>query len=114
MELCRADIMRLERRGHQRGEFSQTGADGIPRLRNSEGYCFFYDHDLKRCREYASRPQGCRIYPVILSSEDAIVVDKLCPENETLTEQEIELKGRKLRRLLAKIDSEAGGSTEGI
>ena len=107
MELCRADIARLERRGHEKDDFSNVGADGIPRLRNSKGYCFFYDHERKRCKEYTSRPRGCDIYPVILSSECGIIVDRLCPEADTLTQDETKSKGRRLQGLLGKIDSEA-------
>jgi Fe-S-cluster containining protein len=107
MELCRADISKLERRGYRKGDFSQTGADGISRLRNSGGYCFFYDRDRKRCKEYASRPRGCSIYPVIFSAEDGIVIDRLCPEAETLTPAEIVSEGRRLKLLLNKIDLEA-------
>jgi len=107
MELCEADIKRLERRGHERGGFSQKGADGIPRLRNVDSYCFFYDRDRKRCREYAQRPLGCAIYPVNLSPEGDIFVDELCPEANTVTREEIERNGRRLRRLLDTIDNEA-------
>lgn len=107
MEICRADIARLERRGYEKDDFSQASNDGVQRLRNSGGYCFFYDRDCKRCKEYASRPRGCTIYPVILSAEEGIIVDKLCPEADSLTQDEIKSKGRRLRKLLDKIDSES-------
>jgi len=107
MEICRADIARLERRGYEKADFSHEGADGITRLRNSGGYCFFYDRDRKRCKEYAARPRGCEIYPVILSAEGGVIVDRLCPEADTLTLDEIKSKGRCLQQLLDKIDSEA-------
>lgn len=107
MELCRADIARLVRRGYEKGVFSHAGADGIPRLRNSEGYCFFYDHEQKRCKEYTSRPRGCAIYPVILSADGGIIVDSLCPEARTLTQDEIKSKGWRLQKLVDKIDSES-------
>ena len=90
------------------------GADGIPRLRNSGGYCFFYDRDRKRCKEYASRPRGCSVYPVILSAEDGIGVDRLCPEIETLTPCEVGNKGRRLKQLLNEIDLEARESKREI
>jgi hypothetical protein len=107
MELCKSDVARLERRGYERDDFSQVDTDGILRLRNSGGYCFFYDHEQKRCKEYASRPRGCAIYPVILSADGGIIVDSLCPEVRTLTQGEIKSKGRRLQQLLDKIDSEA-------
>lgn len=112
MELCNADMARLERRGYRRGDFSGRGADGIPRLRNTGNYCFFYDHDRKRCREYASRPLGCVIYPVNLTPEGEVVVDDMCPEADTLTRDEVESKGRRLRRLLDTIMLEARESKQ--
>ena len=111
MELCNADIARLERRGHHKDDFSCRGADGTPRLRNVGAHCFFYDHDRKRCKEYASRPLGCVIYPVNLTPEGEVVIDSLCPEADTLTQDEIESKGRRLRLLLDTIDLEAREST---
>ena len=112
MELCNADIVRLERRGYQRDDFSGRGTDGIPRLRNVGAFCFFYDLDRKRCKEYASRPLGCVIYPVNLTPEGEVVIDDLCPEVDTLTRDEIESKGRRLRRLLDTIDLESRESTQ--
>lgn len=107
MELCNADIGRLERRGYQKDDFSYLSTDGIPRLRNVGVYCFFYDHDRKRCKEYAYRPLGCAIYPVSLSAGGEIVIDRLCPEADTVTRNEIESKGQRLRRLVDTIDLEA-------
>ena len=107
MELCNADISRLERHGYHRDDFSCRGADWIPRLRNVGGYCFFYDHDRKRCKEYASRPLGCVIYPVNLTPEGEIVIDDLCPEADSVTQDEIESNGRRLRLLLDTIELEA-------
>jgi Fe-S-cluster containining protein len=105
MELCNADIARLERRGYRKDDFSLRGTDGIPRLRNVGGYCFFYDHNRKRCKEYASRPLGCFIYPVNLTEDGEIVIDRLCPEADTLAPREIETKGRRLRKLIDTIDN---------
>lgn len=107
MELCRADIVRLERRGHLTQDFLIIGEDGIPRLRNVDGHCVFFDVERKRCREYASRPLGCSIYPVNLTEDDEVIVDEICPEGATLTREEIKDKAARLRRLLATIDSEA-------
>jgi len=107
MELCKVDIARLESRGYKRDDFSCPGTDGIPRLRNVGEYCFFYDHDRKRCKEYARRPLGCVIYPVSLTVDGEVVIDRLCPEADTLTREEIESKGKRLRLLLDTIGQEA-------
>jgi Fe-S-cluster containining protein len=107
MELCNADIARLERRGYDKDDFSLQAADGIRRLRNVGPHCFFYDHDRKRCKEYSSRPLGCVIYPINLTLEGEVVIDSLCPEADTLTQAEIESKSRRIRLLLKTINMEA-------
>lgn len=107
MELSEADIARLERRGHRREEFSYIGVDGIPRLRNVGVWCFFYDPGRKRCREYQARPLGCALYPVNLDQDGEVIIDALCPEARTIDTKELQLKGRRLRMLLATIDAEA-------
>ncbi|TFG55086.1 MAG: YkgJ family cysteine cluster protein [Methanomassiliicoccus sp.] len=107
MELCRTDIARLVRRGYQENDFYSIGEDGIPRLKNVDGHCYFFDGEKKRCKEYASRPLGCSIYPVNLTDDGEIVIDELCPEGGTLTRDEVQEKGRRLRRLLDTIDAEA-------
>jgi len=107
MMLCETDLRRLERAGYARDGFSQMGEDGVRRLRNKDGYCYFYDVGAKRCSEYARRPLGCVLYPVNVSSEDEVVLDELCPEVDTVTSDEFEEKGRRLRMLLDTIAAEA-------
>lgn len=107
MELCRADIARLVRRGHADGSFYEVGEDGIPRLMNQQGYCVLFDRERRRCSEYTARPLGCSIYPVNLTEDGETVVDTLCPEGDSLSDQEISEKGRRLKRLLDTIDAEA-------
>jgi Fe-S-cluster containining protein len=107
MELSEADIARLERRGHRREDFSYLGVDGIPRLRNIGVWCFFYDDERRRCREYPSRPLGCALYPVNVDEDGEIMIDGLCPEADSFDRKELQLKGRRLKMLLATIDAEA-------
>lgn len=107
MELSEADIARLERRGHRREEFSYIGVDGIPRLRNEGPWCFFYDAERGRCREYQSRPLGCALYPVNVDQDGEVFIDALCPEGQSIDRKELHLKGRRLKTLLATIDAEA-------
>ncbi len=107
MQLCRADIARLERKGHRREDFVIHGNDGYDRLRNVGGYCYFYDRERKRCIEYSRRPLGCVIYPVNLSVDGEVVVDDLCPEAASVGREEFENKGRRLRMLLDTIAAES-------
>lgn len=107
MELCRADRLRLIRKGYREEDFCSRGPDGIHRLRNVDGHCVLFDQANKRCLEYAARPLGCSIYPVNLTEDGEVVLDDLCPEVGSVSEEEMMEKGRKLRRLLATIDSES-------
>jgi len=107
MELCEADVVRLERLGFRKDDFSLRRADGVRRLVNRDGYCFFYDRAAKRCSVYPRRPLGCVIYPVNLSEYGDVVVDELCPESGSVSEAERVEKGRRLRSLVDTIASEA-------
>lgn len=108
MLLSRADIRLLERTGHERDEFVRFNRQGFAQLRNSRGHCVFYQFEKRRCRVYRYRPLGCRIYPVIYSEEDGVIVDDLCPQDGTVSKKEIDSKTDKLRKLLQRIDDEAG------
>ncbi len=52
------------------------------------------------------RPAGCRIYPVMHSEQEGVVIDDLCPEKSTINESERERRGRKVIMLLRRIDEE--------
>ncbi|MCW4045197.1 MAG: YkgJ family cysteine cluster protein [Candidatus Bathyarchaeota archaeon] len=107
MLLSNADIARLERKGYTKQFFVQYDKSGYATLRNHQGYCVFYNVEKRRCGVYADRPLGCRIYPVIYDEEKGIVADTVCCSWETVTEKEKAKRGRKVFRLLEKIDSEA-------
>lgn len=106
MELSEADIAKLERKGYRKTDFSFIDGETV-RLRNVDGFCFFFDRASKRCKQYASRPEGCMIYPVIISVTNEIVIDDLCPEGGTLGEKEIREKAIRLHSLIETIDAEA-------
>jgi Fe-S-cluster containining protein len=107
MLLSRADIARLENAGHNSTRFARQDRQGYSRLRNRGGHCVFHDTKKNRCRVYGKRPLGCRVYPVIFSEEDGIVVDSICPRRETVTSAELKQKGKTVVRLLRQIDREA-------
>lgn len=108
MLLSRADIRLLERAGYDREKFVRFNRQGFAQLRNSQGCCIFYHIERHRCKVYRHRPLGCRIYPVIYSEEEGVIVDDLCPLAGTVSKREIESKAEDLRRLLRRIDSETG------
>jgi len=105
MELSSEDIKRLEETGYRLEEFAVID-DGVTRLRNVDGHCYFYSHADKRCRIYRKRPLGCYLYPVVYLADEGAVVDELCPMGQTISEQELRTKGKTLNKLLKKIDNE--------
>jgi len=112
MLLSDADIERLERARYNRQKFMRYDKHGFARLRNRHGFCVFYDSVKRRCRIYRQRPWGCRIYPVIYSEQEGIVVDDLCPMKNTVSEMELKRKGKKVMELLQRMDNEATHRSE--
>lgn len=79
MTLTNEDVERLRRRG-ARG-FIVWQDNGSIRLRNEKGRCVFLRHDV--CSVYTDRPEGCRLYPLVLSVDgDRVVHDEFCPHAE--------------------------------
>jgi len=106
MELSSEDIERLEEMGYRLEEFAVVD-DGVTRLRNVDGYCYFYSRADKKCRIYKDRPLGCYLYPVVYLANEGAMVDELCPMGQTISEQELRTKGKILDKLLKKIDNES-------
>ena len=107
MLLSAEDIKRLEKHYHTKDTFVRTDNEGYKLLRNRQGHCVFYNPQQKRCNAYLLRPTGCRLYPVIYDEEKGIITDNICRAQETITEQEKTRKGKRVLKLLAKIDNEA-------
>jgi len=107
MMLSNADVERLEKSGYNMHRFSRCDKHGFIILKNRRGLCFFFDLERHRCRIYRLRPLGCRIYPVIFSEQDGIIIDDLCPNKNTINKSELRKKGKKIMELLQKIDNEA-------
>ena len=107
MLLSQRDIARLVKMGFSRSNFVKIDEQGYAQLKNREGYCVFYDREKHQCSVYINRPSGCRVYPVILDEDKGIVLDDICHSRDTISEREKSLKGKKVIRLLEKIDSEA-------
>ena len=106
MELSKKDIERLEEKGYRREEFAVTDDDGVARLRNVDGWCYFYSTADKKCRVYGKRPLGCYLYPVVYLANEGAMVDELCPMGQTISEQELRTKAKILGKLLKKMDNE--------
>jgi Fe-S-cluster containining protein len=107
MLLSNKDIERLEKMGFHPKDFAKFDKQGYVQLKNCDGYCFFYDRKNCQCSVYVNRPSGCRVYPVILDEEKGIVLDAICESRNTIADQEKNLKGKRVIKLLERIDREA-------
>jgi hypothetical protein len=76
MTLTEADAVRLEAAG--RHDFFFVNDDHDLQLVNVDGHCIFLVEG--RCSVRDDRPEGCRLYPLILDlSVDRVVLDAFCP-----------------------------------
>jgi Fe-S-cluster containining protein len=107
MLLSSADVKRLERAGYERNKFMYHDKKGYVKLKNQRGFCVFYDLEKRRCKTYRYRPSGCRVYPVVYSEQEGIMVDDLCPMKKTISQSELKTKGKKVMKLIQTIDNEA-------
>ena len=107
MLLSEKDIERLERKGYKREFFVRFDSEGYATLRNQRDHCVFYDPEKRRCKVRASRPLGCRIYPVMYDEDNGIVLDSICPSCSSVDENEKAKRGAKVLKLLKTIDAEA-------
>jgi uncharacterized protein len=107
MLLSVRDIERLEKKGYRQDFFMRLDSEGYAVLINYLGYCVFFNSEKKYCKVYKDRPLGCRIYPVIYDEEKGIIVDSLCSNRSSVTEEQKSKRGKKTLRLLERIDIEA-------
>lgn len=107
MLLSTEDINRLEGKGYRQGFFALLDKDGYAKLRNQQNHCIFFNIEDKRCVVYRSRPLGCRLYPIVYDEQKGITIDRICRAKGELREKQITQQGRKVLRLLARIDAEA-------
>ena len=76
MTLTEADATRLEVAGCR--DFFFVNDDDDLQLVNVDGHCIFLVDG--RCSVHDDRPEGCRLYPLILDlSVDRVVLDAFCP-----------------------------------
>jgi len=77
MPLTRDDLSRIRSLGFRESDFC-VEEGGWSRLRNVDGRCFFLKDGL--CSIYPSRPEGCRIYPLVYDeSTGEAAMDPECP-----------------------------------
>ena len=102
MTLTSEDVTRLEALGHT--DFYRVTDSGGLQLVNQHGRCVFLVEET--CSVYSDRPEGCRLYPLILDTKaDRAGWDDFCPhvdKFEFRSEDE-----RQLRRSIAVEEREA-------
>jgi len=104
MPLTEEDIARLEALGYQRSEFAVLGEDGVHRLRNVDGHCFFLDPATGACRVYWAKPEGCRLYPLVYDAEQGrVVVDPECPAADSIPSWVVEKYASRVEVLVEKV-----------
>lgn len=101
MTLTEADRARLEAVGQP--DFFFVNDDDDLQLRNVDGRCVFLVNG--KCSVYDDRPEGCRLYPLILDlSVDRVLRDAFCPwSGEFIFTREDEVR---LRRSVVDEESE--------
>jgi Fe-S-cluster containining protein len=107
MLLSTKDIERLKKKGYSIEFFSRLDEEGYIVLRNQNGHCVFFDVKMRKCKVYDIRPIGCRLYPIIFDESKGVIVDEVCPSNKSWTKNRKKAKGKKVIKLLKKIDYEA-------
>ncbi|MBO57574.1 MAG: hypothetical protein CMA77_01065 [Euryarchaeota archaeon] len=104
MPLSKSDIIRLEAAGFNQSYFSVVMLDNTVQLKNSDEYnaCIFLETDSSEldasgtCQVWDIRPEGCRIYPLVLDDSNNQFMDELCPHRDAFPEPPIGLRGRLL------------------
>jgi uncharacterized protein len=107
MLLSDEDITRLQQGGYSKDYFVRYDSEGYVLLKNRQGHCVFYIEMTKCCDVYEIRPSGCQVYPVIHDEESGIVLDSICPAQNTISKEEKAKKGKQVIELLDQIDREA-------
>lgn len=104
MTLTRADVTRLENAGFS-GFFRQDRFFDLV-LKNSGGQCIFLCAGL--CRVYEVRPEGCRLYPLVLDlSRNRVARHDLCPHR-----REFAIAGDDADRLRRSVAQETMEATQ--
>jgi hypothetical protein len=102
MTLTGSDVARLEAAGFS--GFTREDRNGDLELVNRNGWCVFLDG--ASCGVYDLRPDGCRLYPLVLDiGSGRVVLDEYCPHR---AEFPIEAdRVAELRRSVAQENAEA-------
>ena len=103
MPLTRDDVERILSLGYKLEDFAEFRG-GFLRLRNVNGRCVFNDPETKLCRIYESRPEGCRLYPLIYVEGVGVAIDaEVCPAAYSAPREFVEWGKRRMPHLLKRL-----------
>ena len=99
MMLSFRDIEEIEKLGYEKEDFCFLDEDGFYKLQNVEGECFFLKNN--ECQIYASRPQGCRFYPIVFDLDtNKASLDEDCPLIHTISEKTLQSFTKDLKKFV--------------
>lgn len=102
MLLSSSDIRQIRSLGFSE-DFFIVKRNGKRQLKNSAGRCIF--HNGRRCTIYNDRPEGCRLYPIILREDTGETdLDSYCPHHGKF--QVTPNISREVIKLVRKLDVE--------
>ena len=102
MLLSNNDIYEIEKIGFDNHYYVRS-KNGWLKLKNKDGRCIF--HDGKTCLIYESRPEGCKLYPLIFNKEyKSAVVDEECPYGDNFRFDKLDIN--QLYDLVSRIKNE--------
>ncbi|MCW4020175.1 MAG: YkgJ family cysteine cluster protein [Candidatus Bathyarchaeota archaeon] len=102
MPLSHLDIDRILKLDYPLEHFASKTDEGY-RLKNQSGRCIFLTED--KCKIYAHRPEGCRLYPLVYDMNTRkAVLDELCPYHYEYEVRKVD--AQKLSNLLKKLERE--------
>jgi Fe-S-cluster containining protein len=95
MPLSNEDITRIKALGYT-GFIDNSST--WPKLMNIDGACYFLEKG--RCTIYNNRPEGCKLYPIVMNVDgDQVGIDDDCRYSE-----EFEIIGSKVSSILDLFD----------
>lgn len=111
MILSSEDVQTIMDCGYNKEDFSFVGEEGFIRLKNVDGICFFLRDN--ECSIYASRPQGCKFYPIIFDlDKNKAIVDPDCPLADSILSKTVLSFNKDLKKFIRKIIEEREESSE--
>ena len=103
MLLLKEDLERLTSLGFRVEDFAVKEGK-LYRLRNVDGFCYFYDKKRRICRVYDYRPLGCSLYPIVIDVDSgSLTLDDYCPLADTTRMEELKVARIYVKKILSEL-----------